>query len=489
MLFSSFEFLFGLLPALLAAYWLARNRMDSRPAAQWVLLAASLFFIAAASILDLALLLASLAVNWLFLNALARLSAAPRRLLLGVAIATNLGFIGVFKYGDLLIETIAAATGLAFAPLNLPLPLAISFYTFQLIALLVDSARHNWPAPRPKIMALFFSFFPHLLAGPLLWFQEVRGALENLRPLQARTFVPAMMMLSIGLFKKAVIADSLAVFANDYFDRLEKGLTPALIDAWGGTLAYTFQIYFDFSGYSDMAVGIALLFGVALPINFFSPYKATSIIDFWRRWHMTLSRFLREYLYFPLGGNRRGAARRWINLMLTMTIGGLWHGASWNFALWGAAHGLLLAINHAWRGIGVRLPRSLAWAATLIAIVFCWVLFRTQTVGAASANFAGLIGANGIALPASYESLLAPIAQALPGIRFTHEGLVRLPEIALLSACAFVAFAMPNSEELVRRDGEGPLLRAWFGPAFCGGLGALGLMSIFEPVAFIYFRF
>jgi len=493
-LFGSFEFIFGLLPALLAAYWLARNRLDNVRLAQWVVLAASLFFIAAGSVLDLALLLSSLAVNWLFLNALARFESSRRHLMLGLAVAANLSYIGAFKYGDLFVETVARTSGLALEPPGLPLPLAISFYTFQLIALLVDSARAGWPAPPARTMALFFSFFPHLLAGPLLWFQEVRGALETMRPLDARTAVPGLMMFSIGLFKKAVVADGLASLANAHFGRLEGGHAPSFIDAWGGTLAYTFQIYFDFSGYSDMAVGLALFFGVALPINFFSPYKALSIIDFWRRWHMTLSRFLREYLYFALGGNRRGQVRRWINLMLTMTIGGLWHGASWNFALWGAAHGTMLAANHAWRGTGLRLPRGLAWAATFTGVMLCWVLFRTQTTDAAIANFSGLVGLNGIALPPGYEAALAPLAGVVPGLRFAGDGLVRIQEMAFLAFCAAIAFAMPNSEQLVRGDrsrgpGTGALLRARMGPVVCGALGALGLMSIFHPVAFIYFRF
>jgi alginate O-acetyltransferase complex protein AlgI len=487
-LFSSFTFLFGLLPVTLALYWLARNRLNNVSAAQWVILAASFLFIAAGTWLDVALLLLSLVVNWLFLNAISRSEHRRRDIVLVAAIAFNIGYIAIFKYADLLTATLSEVTAIAIPEPHLPLPLAISFYTFQLIALAIENARHQWPVPKPKMMALFFSFFPHLLAGPILWFHEVRPQLERLRPLSAETFLPGMMMLSIGLFKKAVLADSLAPLANSYFSGLEAGKLPGLIDAWGGTLAYTFQIYFDFSGYSDMAVGLALLFGVALPVNFFSPYKAMSVIDFWRRWHMTLSRFLREYLYFPLGGNRRGRARRWINLMLTMTIGGLWHGASWNFALWGAAHGFMLAINHAWRGIGITLPRAVCWALTFTGIVFCWVLFRTQTLGAALANFAGLFGANGIPIPASYASLMSKLTPFIPGLYLSGTGLFRPLDLLLLTFCGFIALTMPNSEQLVRSSGH-VLLNAWVGPALCGVLGAVGLMSVFHPVAFIYFRF
>jgi hypothetical protein len=203
---------------------------------------------------------------------------------------------------------------------------------------------------------------------------------------------------------------------------------------------------------------------------------------------MTLSRFLREYLYFPLGGNRRGAARRWINLMLTMTIGGLWHGASWNFALWGGAHGLMLAINHAWHGTGIRLPSPLAWLFTFTGVVSCWVLFRTQTLGAALANFSGLLGFNGVALPPSYEALLAKLSAIVPGLYVSAAGVVRPPDLVLIALCGAIALAMPNSEQLVR-SGKGLLLQRWPGPAFCGALGALGLMNVFHPVSFIYFRF
>jgi alginate O-acetyltransferase complex protein AlgI len=488
MLFSSFTFVFGFLPLTLLAYWLARNRFDSISAGQWVILVASFAFIAAGTWLDLSLLLISLVVNWLFLILLARSGDDNRKIVLVAGLIFNLGFIAIFKYADLLADTLNDVMAVAIPEPHLPLPLAISFYTFQLIALLVENARHRWPPPQPKMMALFFSFFPHLLAGPLLWFHEVRPQLERLRPLAPETFLPGMMMLSIGMFKKAVLADSLAPLANGYFAGLEKGASPGLIDAWSGTLAYTFQIYFDFSGYSDMAVGLALLFGIALPVNFYSPYKAASVIDFWRRWHMTLSRFLREYLYIPLGGNRRGAVRRWVNLMLTMTIGGLWHGASWNFALWGGTHGLMLAINHAWRGTGIVLPRFAAWMLTFVGIVFCWVLFRTQTVGAALSNFAGLLGINGIPIPASYAALVAKIAPLVPGLYISGTGLFRPPDLVLVVICGVIALGMPNSEQLIRSK-ESFLLSNWSGPAFCGVLATFGLMAVFHPVPFIYFRF
>lgn len=488
MLFSSFTFIFGFLPLTLLIYWVVRNRFKSVSAGQWVILVASFAFIAASTWLDLSLLLFSLVVNWLFLNLLARAKGDDRKPVLIAGLAFNLGFIAVFKYFDLLTSTLNNVMALALPEPHLPLPLAVSFYTFQLIALLVENARHRWAAPQPKMMALFFGFFPHLLAGPLLWFHEVRPQLEKLRPLAPETFLPGMMMFSIGLFKKAVLADSLAPLANSYFAGLGNGASPGLIDAWGGTLAYTFQIYFDFSGYSDMAVGLALLFGIALPVNFFSPYKATSIIDFWRRWHMTLSRFLREYLYIPLGGNRKGKARRWINLMLTMTIGGLWHGASWNFALWGGAHGLMLAINHAWRSTGIALPRAVAWAVTFIGVVFCWVLFRTQTIGAASSNFAGLLGINGVPIPSSYAALVGKLAPFIPGFYISGAGLFRPPDLVLVALCGLIALGMPNSEQLIRSR-ESVLLSRWQGPAFCGVLGTFGLMAIFHPVPFIYFRF
>jgi len=235
----------------------------------------------------------------------------------------------------------------------------------------------------------------------------------------------------LGLAKKVLIADNLAEYATPIFTAASEGHTLMLFEAWVGALAYTLQLYFDFSGYSDMAIGLSLVFNVRLPLNFDSPYKATNIIDFWRRWHMTLSAFLRDYLYIPLGGNRKGPARRYLNLMATMLLGGLWHGAGWTFVIWGGLHGLYLMINHGWRefktrlgwGEGGRLAKLGAGALTFLAVVVAWVFFRADSLTSAQAMLAGMTGMNGISLPTSLETRLASALSNLPFISPVFEGM------------------------------------------------------------------
>jgi alginate O-acetyltransferase complex protein AlgI len=258
---------------------------------------------------------------------------------------------------------------------------------------------------------LFVTYFPHLIAGPVLHHAQMMPQFakpSTYRPDYDKIAL-GVAIFAIGLAKKVLIANSLAEYADGYYRGIEQGLTPPIVVSWFGTLAYTFQIYFDFSGYSDMAIGLSLFFGVRLPVNFFSPYKSTSIIEFWRRWHISLSTFLRDYLYFPLGGNRNGPTRRYVNLLITMVLGGLWHGANWTFVLWGTAHGLMLIVNHAWRNFrsaGTKPARELsraqsrlricaAWFVTFFCVNASWVLFRAKTLEEAARVYRGLFGFNG----------------------------------------------------------------------------------------------
>jgi alginate O-acetyltransferase complex protein AlgI len=268
------------------------------------------------------------------------------------------------------------------------LPLGISFFTFTQIGFLVDAWRGSAREYRFMNYLLFVSYFPHLIAGPILHHAEMMPQLEREAAggERAREVAAGLALFAIGLFKKVVIADGVGAYVAPVFDAPASGVALTAFDAWGGALAYAMQLYFDFSGYSDMALGVSLMFGIRLPLNFDSPYKAASLIEFWRRWHMTLARFLREYLYVPLGGNRRGEPRRYVNIMVTMVLGGVWHGAGWTFALWGAYHGLLLCINHAWREFlharGRRadaMPRLLGVALTFLAVLAGWVLFRAAS--------------------------------------------------------------------------------------------------------------
>ncbi|MDO4987603.1 MAG: MBOAT family O-acyltransferase [Synergistes sp.] len=306
----------------------------------------------------------------------------------------NLALIGYFKYADFFAQNIAAIFGASWHTKNIFLPLGISFFTFQQIACLVDTYKGKIGRLSLYRYALFVSFFPQLIAGPIVLADTLIPQFDNKRIfcLSYKNLCIGITLFSIGLFKKVVIADTFSPWVAAAFGA-DHALT--FIEAWGGALSYTFQIYFDFSGYSDMALGLGRFFNIELPINFNSPYKAASITDFWRRWHITLSGFLKEYLYIPLGGNRRGKLRRYINLMLTMLLGGLWHGAGWTFVIWGGLHGLFLTINHLWREHKpFDIPKPISHLITFVCIVIAWVFFRADNVAQATEILKGMAGMN-----------------------------------------------------------------------------------------------
>jgi D-alanyl-lipoteichoic acid acyltransferase DltB (MBOAT superfamily) len=401
MLFSSYTFLLQFLPATALAF--AAARRHSPRAGILVLLGASFFFYGAWQPIYLALFLASIAFNFWF--GLLMEDAARRRAVGILGITLNLAALGYFKYTNFILDALNALSGIPLPFSSIVLPLGISFFTFQQIAYLADIMRGAKTERDIVRYTLFVSFFPHLIAGPLVHHTEMipqfkRGRSGRSAVLAAR----GLAIFAAGLFKKVVIADNLAQFVTPVFAHIDAGGGVTAWWAWLATLAYTMQIYFDFSGYSDMAIGLALLFGIRLPVNFRSPYKAASIIDFWRRWHITLSRFLRDYLYIPLGGNRLGEQRRYVNLLVTMLLGGLWHGAGWNFLIWGGLHGAYLAINHLWHGwrrhvsrsaSSARVARALAtlsWAVTFLAVVIAWVFFRAKTMAGAGRMLGCLFG-------------------------------------------------------------------------------------------------
>src|SRR6201987_5576115 len=394
MLFSSSTFLFQFLPATVLAF--AAARRHSPRAGILVLAGASLFFYGAWRPGYLLLLLASVAVHF---GLGLRMEDPLRRRATGTfGVALNLAVLCYFKYTNFILDSLNALTGAPLPFVDIILPLGISFFTFQQIAYLVDVMRGAKVERDIVSYTLFVSFFPHLIAGPLVHHAEMipqfkRGRTGHSSVLAAR----GLAIFAAGLFKKVVIADNLAQFVSPVFAHLDAGgsVTPSW--AWLATLAYTLQIYFDFSGYSDMAIGLALLFGIRLPVNFRSPYQATSIIEFLRRWHITLSRFLRNYLYIPLGGNRLGERRRHVNLMVTMLLGGLWHGAGWNFLIWGGLHGGYLVVNHLWRtgrkGTATSPGgRVVCWLLTFLAVVVAWVFFRAKSLTGAWRMLAGLLG-------------------------------------------------------------------------------------------------
>lgn len=421
MLFNSYAFIFLFLPLTLFVFFRI-SRSSHRLAALW-LAAASLFFYGWWNPKFALLLLASIAGNYaagyVIGHARARqVAIANRRRILTLAIATNLLLLAYFKYANFFISTVTEVIGGHAPMINVVLPLGISFFTFTQIAFLVDV--HRGCAREYNLIhyLLFVTYFPHLIAGPVLHHKQMMpqfGFSRTYRP-NVGNIALGLSVFAIGLFKKVILADQFALYANPVFDAVGGGAQPQLFEAWCGALAYTLQLYFDFSGYSDMAIGLSRMFNVVLPINFNSPYKAESIIDFWRRWHITLSTFLRDYLYIPLGGNRRGPVRRYGNMMTTMLLGGLWHGANWTFVLWGGLHGVYLIINHAWIGLStyLRLPdvpgaRLLSRLLTFLAVVMAWVPFRANSIATAERMLSAMVGKNGISLPERLEPLIGPL--------------------------------------------------------------------------------
>ncbi|HFU74823.1 MAG TPA: MBOAT family protein [Arcobacter sp.] len=381
MLFNSYEFIFMFLPLSFFIYFYL-NKKHLTEASKGFLVFASLFFYSWWNIAYLPLILISMLFNYVLGNQLSKLQhthnkCCSKKSLLTIGVIVNLALLGYFKYSDFFIENVNAAFGTQVPLLHLALPLAISFYTFQQIAYLVDSYRGETKEYDFLNYAVFVTFFPQLIAGPIVHHAEMMPQFANIRNkvINYRNIALGLFIFSMGLFKKVVIADTFAVWATNGFDIADK---LNLIEAWATSLSYTFQLYFDFSGYTDMAIGAALLFNIKLPINFNSPYKALSIQDFWRRWHMTLSRFLKDYIYIPLGGNRKGELRTYTNLFTTFLLGGIWHGAGWTFVFWGALHGIALIIHKAWQNLNIKLPTLLAWFVTFNFINIAWVFFRAK---------------------------------------------------------------------------------------------------------------
>jgi D-alanyl-lipoteichoic acid acyltransferase DltB (MBOAT superfamily) len=510
MLFNSFPFILLFLPAALVGFF-AIARFSSRAAAAWLAFV-SLIFFGYWDARFVALLLGSILFNYAAGRGLSELHRrgchGAKTALLAASLAANLLLLGYFKYMDFFIVSLAAAFATGWQPLHIVLPLGISFFTFTQIAYLVDTARGEVRESNLLHYTLFVSYFPHLIAGPILHHREImpQFRIASTYVPSAENFAVGLSFLAIGLAKKCLLADSFAPEAGEAFDLAQHGDIPPLFVAWQGALAYTLQLYFDFSGYSDMAVGLSRLFGIRLPFNFASPYQATSVIDFWRRWHMTLSRFLRDYLYFPLGGNRRGSTRRYVNLMLTMLLGGLWHGANWTFAAWGALHGLYLVANHGWIAVKparllshvpVGLRRLAATAVTFLAVVFAWVLFRAADLGSAMRMLQGMAGMADPAHPSAdwLHSLRGLAAAALEsGNRWS---------VLRYAAALAIVFLLPNSQTIVEGDRDRgtsasaralPLVPlAWRGNVAWGlALGALAAASVltFAQVSeFLYYRF
>ena len=386
MLFNSLPYILLFLPiTLLVYFWLCSSK-HARLASPW-LVVASLFFYSYWNPVYLPLIVGSISVNFFLGNWLIR---SARRPVLVAGIVLNIGLLGYFKYANFIADNLNAWAGTQIALAPIELPLAISFFTFLQIAYLVDCYQQKVTDTDFVRYSLFVTFFPHLIAGPLVHHKELmpQFSVKENRSFNWSNFYLGLSIFFIGLFKKVFIADTFAVWANTGYNA---GTPLMFFDAWGTSLSYTLQLYFDFSGYSDMAVGASLLFNIRLPWNFNSPYKATNIQDFWRRWHITLSRWLREYLYIPLGGNRKGALLTYFNLFITFLLGGLWHGASWTFVIWGALHGAAVMTHRAWQNVGLRMPDWMGWLLTFLFVNVAWVFFRARDFADAMRVLQGMV--------------------------------------------------------------------------------------------------
>ncbi len=519
MLFNSYSFIFFYLPVTLLGFFLL-GRRSPRMAAGW-LAATSVFFYGWWNPVYVLLLMASIGCNFLFGARLAQLHSLSRprqaRQLLIIAVIANLALLAYYKYTDFFLANLNQLAGASFPLANIVLPLGISFFTFTQIAFLVDACRGEAKEYNLVHYILFVTYFPHLIAGPILHHKEMMPQFRDPAVYRAQweNFAVGLSIFIIGLYKKTVLADGVAEYVRPAFDAAAGGVALTFLEAWGAALAYTFQIYFDFSGYSDMAIGLSRLFGIVLPLNFASPYKSESIIDFWRRWHITLSRFLRDYLYIALGGGRRGAWRRHINLLLTMLIGGFWHGAGWTFVCWGALHGLYLALNHGWRSMCARMQitpsqwpgwKAFARVLTFLCVVIAWVLFRAADMDAAIAVFKGMAGMNGLVLPdawlrrwGGFGQWLSAHGYVFADPRFFQAG----SQFNWLWILLVVCWYFPNTQQLMLGQRPGlvsPGYEAvtpgrwqwqpntkWL--AMLLGLGIYALLSVPEFSEFIYFRF
>lgn len=378
MLFSSFEYIFLFLPVVFFIYFYLNGKKLTVGSRLWLVLS-SLFFYAYWRFSFLPIVVISFLVNYCFGCFLARArSKLLRKWFIVVGICFNLLFLAYYKYSDFVISNINLVLNTHFPPLNIILPLGISFFTFTQIAYLVDVYKQKVKEYGFINYALFVTYFPHLLAGPIIHHAEMMPQFYSMftKVVRYKNIWKGLFLFVIGLSKKVILADTFAIWANQGFDY---ATTLTCFHAWATSLSYAFQLYFDFSGYTDMAIGASLLFNIVLPVNFNSPYKALDIQDFWRRWHMTLSRFLRDYVYIPLGGNRSRNFRVYVNLMTTFLIGGLWHGAGWTFVFWGFLHGMALVIQRFWSRLNISLPDIVAWFITFNFVNIAWVFFRAKT--------------------------------------------------------------------------------------------------------------
>lgn len=448
---------------LLGYFWLLRQKLIT--GSKLWLVGGSLVFYGYWNIVYIPLLLASIFVNFFIGSALGGMlpPKIPKKGVLAIGIFFNLSLLAYFKYTDFFLENFNVFFDSDIPLTYIVLPLGISFFTFTQIAFLVDSYKKKVKEYNVLDYMLFVTYFPHLLAGPILHHAQMIPQFTHHWNwgIRWRNIAAGLFLFSIGLFKKVVIADTFSEWVHQGFDVADK---LNFIEAWATSLGYTFQIYFDFSGYTDMAIGISLMFNIRLPVNFNSPYKAKDIQDFWRRWHITLSQFLREYVYIPLGGNKGTKRECYNNLAIVFFIGGLWHGAAWTFVIWGVLHGCAVIMHRIWTNSGLRMWGWMGWFVTFNFINFTWVFFRAKDIESAEKVIVGMIGCNGIAFASSFFEIQ-----------------VMTVWIILLFA---IVLAFKNSMQLL------DTFRASKTQVYLTSIVLLfGILSLAKESAFIYFNF
>ncbi|MHD0314096.1 MBOAT family O-acyltransferase [Fusobacterium varium] len=447
MLFNSYEFIFLFLPITLIIYF-TLNRYGKNNIAKGWLVIASLYFYSYFHLSYLYLILSSIIVNYFIGNKLNHksLNGKERKIWMVIGVIFNLGLLGYFKYYDFFVENINIVFRTNFTLLHILLPLGISFFTFQQLSFIIDS--YNEKSMKYDFLSycLFVTFFPQLIAGPIVLPNEMLPQFEDKRNklINYENMNRGLYMFSIGLAKKVIIADTIANFANAGFDKME---TLNIIEAWMTSISYTLQLYFDFSGYCDMAMGIALMFNIVLPLNFNSPYKSTNIQEFWKRWHMTLGRFMTNYLYIPLGGNRLGERKTLRNLFIVFMTSGIWHGAGWNFVIWGCLHGICILIHRVWKNSGRKMNKLLGWFITINLVNIFWVFFRAETLNGALKVLKGMFNYKSlitVVLEMEQKNNLMRIYQEIKDIFGANE-----IDIAILLFATIIIFLLNNTFNIV----------------------------------------
>ena len=519
MLFNSYAFIFLFLPLTLALFFVLA-RTSHVLAAGW-LAAASLFFYGWWNPAYVGLLMLSIGFNYLAGMRIARAVTAARgrrgKWLTVLAIAANLLLLGYYKYSNFFLTNAASVMGFTPPQADIILPLGISFFTFTQIAFLVDTYQGKVKEYRFVHYCLFVTYFPHLIAGPILHHAEMmpQFARDSTYRMRMENIAVGLTIFFIGLFKKVILADGIAQYVAPLYGLPGAGVAPTFIEAWCGVLAYSLQLYFDFSGYSDMAIGLSRLFGVRLPLNFHSPYKAANIAELWNRWHMTLSRFLRDYVFTPLGGQRKSAWRRYSSVMITMFLCGLWHGAGWTYVVFGLLHGVYLCVNQWWRmlrkrwGQDRKRPTRLGTMAAVLLTFVAWLVglafFRADSVPHALQILAGMFGINGFALPDQWLAKWGALGQWLAsgGVAFSESrGLVTGGLINWIAILLAIAWFAPNTQQIMARFNPALLIprdmavagRLAWRPSVAFGLvvAALAFVSIVNlhrQSEFLYFQF